>query len=35
MKMMHCRICSLTDEHPIFNVREMMFGTRVLFRYFQ
>lgn len=30
-----CRICSSVDNHPIFIGREMMFGTREEFEYFQ
>lgn len=30
-----CRICCTRDHHPIYQVREMMFGTREVFRYFQ
>lgn len=30
-----CRICSNRDDHPTFTVREMMFGTRANFEYFQ
>lgn len=30
-----CRICSAIDSHPAFVGREMMFGTREAFEYFQ
>lgn len=30
-----CRICGTQADHPIYNVREMMFGTREAFNYFQ
>lgn len=30
-----CRICGVQDNHPIYDVREMMFGTREIFHYFQ
>lgn len=30
-----CRICNTVDDHPIFVGREMMFGTREEFEYFQ
>lgn len=30
-----CRICGVQQNHPIYDVREMMFGTREVFRYFQ
>ena len=30
-----CRICGVQDNHPTYDVREMMFGTREIFHYFQ
>lgn len=30
-----CRICGAQDTHPTYDVREMMFGTREIFHYFQ
>jgi SAM-dependent methyltransferase len=33
--MLRCRICSSTGDHPRFSVREMMFGLREVFEYFQ
>jgi len=30
-----CRICGSQGHHPAYDVREMMFGTRESFRYFQ
>jgi 2-polyprenyl-3-methyl-5-hydroxy-6-metoxy-1,4-benzoquinol methylase len=30
-----CRICGAVDDHPTFTGREMMFGTREEFEYFQ
>ena len=30
-----CRICGAVDDHPTFAGREMMFGTREVFEYFQ
>ncbi len=30
-----CRICGAQDNHPTYDVREMMYGTREVFRYFQ
>ena len=29
-----CRVCGAEDNHPTYDVREMMFGTRELFSYF-
>lgn len=31
----HCRVCGTVDEHRTYEVREMMFGTREIFSYFQ
>lgn len=30
-----CRICGTHAHHPVYDVREMMFGSREVFRYFQ
>lgn len=30
-----CRVCERKDSHPSFRIREMMFGTRAAFTYFQ
>ena len=30
-----CRICDFSDDHPIYTVREMMFGLKEEFCYFQ
>lgn len=30
-----CRICGVQGKHPVYDVREMMFGTREAFYYFQ
>ncbi len=30
-----CRICGVQNNHKVYDVREMMFGTREVFRYFQ
>ncbi len=30
-----CRICGLESNHPVYEIQEMMFGTRERFRYFQ
>lgn len=30
-----CRICDIQGNHPTYSVREMMFGTRKVFHYFQ
>lgn len=30
-----CRICGTRGDHPVYAVREMMFGTREVFDYFQ
>ena len=31
---MKCRICGSTKKHNTYNIREMMFGTRDIFKYF-
>ena len=32
---MRCKICGQEDRHQKYSVREMMFGTRETFEYFQ